>query len=197
MVEEDQERMSAPFKLHRVGDKRMCGATTVSTGKNTKVIVEGQPGAVEGDKDDHNMLGDLVSMIQAPVKIQGQRAIAALADQGSPDQIGIIPHVTGLPTPAEGAQKVKIGMGALSQIMGMMKGGQGGSSGGSPGSQMQQGEQVNSGGDKVGNVYRHVRGGGAGFDVLVLSNTSNSVTTGTTVTGQNSGVSFTFSNIYS
>lgn len=187
------------LKAHRIGDKRLCGATTVSTGKNTKVKMDNVLAAVEGDKDDHNMLGDLISVIQSPVKIQGQRAIAILADQGSPDQIGIIPHVTGLPTPAEGSQKVKLGMGMLSQMMGMMKGGAGGSSGGNPGSggNMSQGEQVNSGGQPVGNVYRHVRGGGAGFDVLVLSNTSNSVTTGTTVTGQNSNVSFTFTSIYS
>lgn len=184
------------LKPHCVGQKRLCGATTINTGKNTKVKMENMLAAVEGDKNDHSNLGDLVSIIQSKVKIQGQRAIAALADQGLPDQIGIIPHVTGLPTPAEGANKIKLGMGILSQAMGMFGGGKGSSSGGGGGN-MQAGETVTSGGQPVGNVYRYVNGGGAGFNVLVLSNTSNTITAGSIVTGQNSGVSFTFTDFYS
>lgn len=177
---------------HCIGDKRLCGATTVSTGKQTKVLVEGKLAAVEGDKDDHNMLGDLISMGGGKVKIQGQSAIAALIDQGAPDQLGIIPHVTGLPTPAQGSQKVKLGMSLVGQVLGMMGGGKGGSSG-----NMQQGEPVTSGGQPAGTVYRYVSGGGAGFDVLVLANTSNVINSGSTVTGSNTGNTFTFSDYYS
>lgn len=180
------------FPLHRIGDKRLCGATTISTGKQTKVLVEGKLAAVEGDKNDHNTLGDLISLGGSKVKIQGQSAIAALVDQSAPDQIGIIQHVTGLPTPADGSQKVKIGISLAGQVLGMMGGGRGGSSG-----NMQQGEPVTIGGQPAGTVYRYVNGGGAGFNVLVLANTNNNVVSGTSVVGSNTGNTFTFTDYYS
>jgi hypothetical protein len=62
---------------------------------------------------------------------------------------------------------------------------------------MDTGENVLAGGQKVGDIYRVVDGGGAGFDVLVLANVSNTVVNGSSVTGETSGNTFTFSTYYS
>lgn len=179
------------FPLHRIGDKRLDGASTIDTGKQTKVMVEGKLAAVEGDKDDHTMLGDLISTAGGSVMIQGQKAIGALIDSAAPDQQGMIPHPQGLPTPAEGSSKVKIGMGIIGQALGMLGGGAG-----NKGGNMSSGENVKVGGQKVGDVFRFVDGGAAGFDVLVLANTSNTVVNGTIVVGETSGNTFTFTSYY-
>ncbi len=178
-------------KAHRVGDDRMCGAKTVGTGLNTNVFVNGMLAAVVGDKDDHNLLGALISQSPGTIKIGGIPMIAAIMDQGSPDQIGLVQHVTGLPTPATGSPNVN------------MYGGQGTFGGGlgnfglsgvpAVGEIMQVGSQI------VGQVYRTaVQSGQSGM--MALNNMNPAVTppaAGTTVTSANTGKTFTFTSYYS
>ena len=180
------------FPIHFIGALRMCGALTTPGPNNPlSVFVGGKPVAVAGDLDSHNNLGALISLASGMsgggITIAGAPLIASMIDQGSPDVQGIIPHVTGLPTPAEGFPTVSA-YGMLGSIMGMMGGGQGGGSG-----PMQNGEQVTSGGHPVGDIYRYVNGGGAGFSILVLANTTNNIIAGSTVTGVTTGNTFTFS----
>lgn len=93
--------------VHRVGDQRACGAVTIDTGLNTKVMVEGVPAAVVGMLDSHTNLGALISASPGTVLVQGIPLIVAMMDQSAPDQIGLIQHVTDFPTPMTGSQKVK------------------------------------------------------------------------------------------
>ena len=46
----------------------MCGAVTTGTGLNTNVFVNGMLAAVVGDKDDHNLLGALISMSPGTIR---------------------------------------------------------------------------------------------------------------------------------
>jgi|688.fasta_scaffold00075_16 hypothetical protein len=180
------------FPVHFIGALRMCGAlTTPGPGNPMNVFVEGKPVAVAGDLNTHNNLGALLSLSPGNVLVGGVPLVVSLLDQGSPDVQGIIPHVTGLPTPAEGSGVVKA-YGMLSSTLGMMGGGKGNKNG-----RMDTGENVLAGGQKVGDIYRVVDGGGAGFDVLVLANVSNTVVNGSSVTGETSGNTFTFSTYYS
>lgn len=176
-------------KSHCVGDGRACGAVTVGTGLNEKVFVGGKLAAVVGDLDSHNMLGALVSMSPGTVLIRGIPMIASLMDQGSPDVMGIVPHVEGLPTPVGGNDKV--------QLYGNL-GGFGGGLGsfgltGLP----QVGELLSFAGNIVGQVYRTANQGG-NTGLLAMNNvTSNTQpTTGQTVTGVTTGRTFTFSSYY-
>jgi len=41
-------------KAHRIGDRRYCGASTVDTGLNDSVFVNGRPWAVEGTPSSHD-----------------------------------------------------------------------------------------------------------------------------------------------
>lgn len=188
VVEVDQERMP---KAHRVGDQRMCGAVTTSAGTNTNVFVNGQLASVVGDLDSHNNLGALISQSPGTILINGIPMIAAIMDQGSPDQEGIVTHVTGLPTPGTGSPNVN------------MYGGQGTFGGGlgnfglsgvpGIGEVMQIGSQI------VGQVYRTaVQSGSSGM--MALNNMNPAVTpptTGSTVTSANTGKTFTFTSYYS
>ena len=183
--------------VHRVGDPRLCGAVTTETGLNTKVLVEGQLAAVVGDLDSHNMLGALISMSPGKVLVQGIPMIVSLMDQGSPDVMGIVPHVEGLPTPAGGSQKVSA-YGALGTLGGGLGNFQSLLPSGfaipSVGEIMQIGDQV------IGQVSRVANQGG-GQGVVVMNNmppsVQGSISSGTTITSANTGHTFTFSNYYS
>ena len=183
--------------VHRIGDPRLCGAVTTATGLNTKVIVEGQPAAVVGDLNTHNMLGALISLSPAKILVQGVPMIVSLMDQGAPDVMGIVPHVEGLPTPAGGSQKVTAygGLGTFGGGLGAFQS-LGGGMFGIPnvGEIMQLGTQV------IGQVSR-VANQGSGQGVVVMNNMPPSVqggiSSGTTITSANTGYNFTFSNYYS
>lgn len=188
MEEEDLEKMP---KVHCVDDDRMCGAKTVSTGLNTSVKVNNKLAAVAGDKDDHNLLGALIPMSPGTVKIGGIPMIAAIMDQGSPDQIGLVQHVTGLPTPATGSPNVNLygGQGTFGGGLGNF--GLSGVPG--VGEIMQVGSQI------VGQVYRTaVQSGQSGM--IALNNMNPAVTpptVNTTITSANTGKTFTFTSYYS
>ncbi len=175
-------------KVHRVGDQRLDGAVTVSTGKNTKVLVEGQLAAVLGDLSSHNMLGALISMTPGKVLVQGIPMIVALQDDAAPDSEGINLHPQSMPTPATGSSKVNAysgsfggGLGSFNSLVGMP----------------QLGELLSFGGQIVGQVSRSAPTG-TGSGVLVMNNTTANTqpTTGSTVTGVTSGKTFTFSNYF-
>jgi len=176
-------------KAHRIGDQRMCGATTISTGQNTNVFINGQLAAVEGDLNDHNNLGALISSGPGTIKINNKKAIATLIDNSNPDQIGLITHVTGLPTPATGSTNTN------------MYGGEG-SFGGGLGSfgvsgLPNVGELLSFAGNIVGKVYRNAdQGSNSGLLVMNETNANTQPYIGSTVTGVSSGRTFTFSSFY-
>lgn len=182
-------------KVHKVGNKRACGATTVSTGKNTKVLADNMLVAVEGDQvSDHIFTttpGALIHTGSGKVKVQGHNLITALMDTSSPDAPDpLTQHVTGLPTPAEGSNKVTAYGAAGSFGGGLGNFGLSGMPG--VGEIMQIGSQV------MGQVSRAANQGG-GQGVLVMNNmTSQSgIGTGSTVTSANTGRTFTFSEYFS
>lgn len=183
--------------VHRVGDPRLCGAVTIPTGLNTKVLVEGLLAAVVGDKDSHNALGPLLSLSPGKVLIGGIPMIVSLMDQGLPDVMGIIPHVEGLPTPAGGSQKVTAygGLGTFGGGLGAFQSLVGGGFG-IPG----VGEIMQIGSQVIGQVSRVANQGG-GQGVVVMNNmppsVQGSISSGTTITSANTGYNFTFSNYYS
>lgn len=176
---------------HRVGDLRMCGATTTSSGQNTNVFVNGQLAAVVGDLDSHNNLGALLSMSPGTILINGIPMIASIMDQGSPDQQGLITHVTGLPTPATGSPDVNLygGQGTFGGGLGNF------GASGVPG----VGEIMKIGTQVMGQVYRTaVQSGSSGM--LAMNNMNPSVTpptVGSTVTSASTGKTFTFTSYYS
>jgi len=69
--------------IHRHGDSRFCGATTVATGQST-VRVGGKLVAVEGDQSTH-VGGALISVYGSTVKIGGKKVIVAVGDKAGPD----------------------------------------------------------------------------------------------------------------
>lgn len=174
-------------KAHRIGDQRMCGAVTTSSGQNTNVFVNGQLAAVAGDLDDHNNLGALISQSPGTIKINGVPMIAAIMDQGSPDQQGLVTHVTGLPTPATGSPNVNMYDGNFAGGLGSF-----GLSG-----LPNVGELLSFAGNIVGQVYR-TADQGSNSGMLAMNNTTANTqpTTGSTVTGVTSGRTFTFSSYY-
>jgi len=184
-------------KVHRVGDPRLCGAVTSGTGLNTKVMVENQLAAVVGDLDTHNMLGALISLSPGKVLVQGIPMIVSLMDQGSPDVMGITPHVEGLPTPAGGSQKVTAygGLGTFGGGLGAFQA-LGGGLFGIP----NVGEIMKIGTQVIGQVSR-VANQGSGQGVVVMNNmppsVQGSISSGTSITSANTGYNFTFSNYYS
>lgn len=185
MVEGDQEKMPC---AHRVGDQRMCGATTVSAGLNTNVFVNGVLAAVAGDLNDHGLLGALISQSPGTIRINGIPMIASIMDQGSPDVIGLITHVTGLPTPGTGSPNVNMYTGNFAGGLGMF-----GLSG-----VPAIGELMSFAGNIVGQVSRTaVQSGQSGM--LAMSNMNPSVTQPTansTIVSANTGKTFTFSSYY-
>mgnify|MGYP006288221487 FL=1 len=194
MVEEDQGRMC---KVHRIGDPRLCGAVTTGTGLNTNVFVNGMLAAVVGDKDDHNLLGALISMSPGTIRVGASLLplITSLQDQGSPDQIGLITHVTGLPTPAGGSTNTTAygpigsfggGLGAFQSL--------GGGLFGIPavGEIMKIGTQVMGQVSRVAN-----QGGGQGVVVMNNMTSQSGIGSGSVLTSANTGYTFTLSSYYS
>lgn len=184
-------------KVHRVTDPRLCGAVTVPTGLNTNVYVDNLLAAVAGDKDDHNLLGDLISLSPGTIKVgPSLRPLAvSLMDQGSPDQIGLVTHVTGLPTPAGGSSTTTAygpagslggGLGAFQSL--------GGGSFGIPA----VGEIMKIGSTIVGQVSRVAnQGGGQGVVVMNNMTSQSGIGAGSVLTSANTGYTFTLSNYYS
>lgn len=178
---------------HRVGDIRACGAVTVGTGLNTKVMIENQLAAVQGDVNSHNMLGQLVSvasgMAGKQIMVQGIPMIVAMIDQAAPDVMGTIPHVQNFPTPMTGATKV--------QAYGML-----GGFGGGLGSILQGfgnlniGELVSVAGQVVGQIHNFTNVGGNN-GLLILKNIQGAglgSLSGQVLTGQTSNNKFVMSN---
>ena len=175
----------------------MCGAVTVDTGLNTKVLVEGLFAAVVGGLDSHTNLGALISMSPQTILVQGIPLIISLMDQGSPDVIATVQHVTGLPTPAGGSNKVSAygGLGSFGGGLGNFQSLLAGQFAiPNVGEIMQIGSQV------IGQVSRVANQGG-GQGVVVMNNmtpaTQSGISSGTTITSANTGHTFTFSNYYS
>lgn len=167
---------------------RMCGASTLSSGENTTFNINNLLAAVEGDKDSHNFLGGLLPQSGSNYFIGAKQAIASLVDGAQPDVQGITPHIQGLPIPMQGSQNFFIGSGSGGAGMGMMQQLGLGNFGG-----LNVGELVSVGQQVIGQVQAFTQVGG-GAAVAQLSNMQGSpITGGTTVTGQTSGRSFTFS----
>lgn len=185
-------------KVHRVTDPRLCGAVTLDTGLNTKVLVENLFAAVVGGVDSHMNLGNLISLSPQTILVQGIPLIVSLMDQGAPDMVNpLLTHVEGLPTPAGGSNKVTAygGMGTFGGGLGAFQSLVGGGFGiPGVGEIMQIGTQV------IGQVSRVANQGG-GSGVVVMNNmppsVQGSITSGTTITSANTGYDFTFSNYYS
>lgn len=179
------------FPIHLISMLRMCGAVTQSTGQNTNFNVNNLLASVQGDTDSHSGLGALIPQSGANFFINNKRAIASIVDGANPDIQGITPHVSGLPIPMQGSPNFFIGQGSGGGGLGMMQQLGIGNFGG-----LNVGELVSAGGQIIGQVSSFTSlGGGAG--VAQLSNMQGTpITPGTTVTGQTSGRSFTFSNFF-
>lgn len=81
-------------KVHRHGDSRFCGATTIVQGQSN-VYVNGKLWAVEGDPNTH-VLGNLISVVGSTVKINGKKVIV-LGDAATAD---LFPHSPPLTHPS-------------------------------------------------------------------------------------------------
>ena len=170
---------------------RMCGAQTMpGQAAGSNVMINGAIPAVVGDRDTHNLLGMLINILQHNVMIGGIPAIAAIADMASTDVLGIIPHVQGLPIPMSGSQNVLIGQGSGMAGIGMMGRVLGGGFGG-----LQIGELVGIGSQVIGMVQNFTSIGGGAAVAQINNLQGNPLSPGSTVTGQTSGHTFTFSNI--
>ena len=188
-VEEDQERMP---KVHRVGDQRACGATTVGMGLNTNVFINNMLAAVVGDQvSDHIFTlnpGALISASPGTILVNGIPLIVSLMDNASGDAPNpMLQHVTSLPTPATGSPNVNAYSGSFGGGLGSF-----GLSG-----LPNVGELLSFAGNIVGQVYRTANQGG-NSGLLVMNNTTSHTqpTTGSTVTGATTGRTFTFSSYY-
>lgn len=179
------------FPIHLIGMLRMCGASTISTGQNTTFNINNLLAAVDGDLDNHNNLGALKPQIGSNFFIHGKEAIVALGDGADPDVQGLTPHVANLPIPMQGSPNFFIGQGSGAGGLGMLQQLGLGNFGG-----LNIGELVSVGGQIIGQVSNFTNlGGGAGL--AQLSNMQGApLSPGTTVTGQTSGNSFTFSNFF-
>lgn len=179
------------FPIHLISMLRMCGAITQSTGQNTTFNINNLLAAVQGDTDNHAGLGALIPQSGANFFINNKRAIASIVDGANPDIQGITPHIAGLPIPMQGSPNFFIGQGSGGGGLGMMQQLGLGNFGG-----LNVGELVSVGGQIIGQVSNFTNlGGGAG--IAQLSNMQGApLTPGTTVTGQTSGNSFTFSNFF-
>lgn len=166
---------------------RFCGAITQVIGQSS-FFIDGKKVAVEGDIDSHNNLGALISQSNGNIFVEGKKMIVSMMDGSAPDQLGIIPHVTDLPTPAQGSSDFFVLGGAGSFAGGLGSFGLSGIPG--IGEIMQVGTQA------VGQVQKVVNQGG-GTGLLVMNNmtpqTQSLITTGTTVQSQSTGKTFTFS----
>lgn len=179
------------FPIHLIGMLRMCGAITQSTGQNTTFNVNNILASVEGDIDTHSGLGPLLSQSGANFFINNKRAIASIVDGSGADILGLVSHITNLPIPMQGSPNFFIGQGSAGAGLGMMQQLGLGSFGG-----LSIGELVSVGGQIVGQISNFTSIGG-GAAVVQLSNMQGTpITPGTTIVGQTSGYSFTFSNFF-
>lgn len=170
---------------HRDTDNRFCSAKTVVTNQST-FFVNGLKAAVEGDLDTHNNLGALVSQSTGTFFIEGKKMIVAIMDGAQPDQLGLITHVTDYPTPQQGSTNF-FAYGAAGQVGGGL---------GSIGGLLTVGENALMGGNIIGQVSKMVNQGG-GQGLVTLSNLQGTTpTAGSTITGQTSANTFTFSSFY-
>jgi len=135
--------------------------------------------------------GALLSLSNSNVFIQGIPAIAAIKDMGQTDIMGIIPHITGLPIPIMGSLNVMLGQGNIMTGIGMMQQLGLGNFGG-----LQIGELVSIGQQVMGQVmsFTQLGGGSASAQIGNIPSSAPALGSGTTVTGQTSGYSFTFAN---
>lgn len=170
---------------------RFCGAITQATGQSS-FFVGGQKAAVEGDLNNHSNLGALIAQNPGTIFIEGKKMIVAMMDGSAPDQFGITPHVTNLPTPQQGSTDFFAYGGAGSFGGGLGAPGLSGFPG--VGEIMQLGSQV------VGQVSKSVNQGG-GSGLLTMNNmtpqTQSLLTSGSTVVSANTGKTFTFSSFIS
>lgn len=161
---------------------RFCGAQTIATGQSS-FFINGLKAAVEGDLDTHNNLGALVSQSQGTIFVEGKKIITAVTDGAQPDQEGLITHVTNLPTPQQGSTDF-FTYGGPGQVGGGL---------GSIGGLLNVGENALLGGNIIGQVGKMVNQGG-GQGLVTLNNLQGMTPTGgSTITGQTSGNTFTFS----
>jgi hypothetical protein len=174
----------------------MCGAPSVNLPVPiTNIFVGSQqlPPMAEGGLDGHNLLGALIPLSGSNVFLGATKlpAIAAIKDMAAPDVMGIVPHVQGLPIPVQGENTVRIGSGNAAAGLGMMQQLGLGSFG-----PLSIGELVSVAGQVIGTVQNFTQIGGGGA-VAQLNNLQGSpISPGTTVVGQTSGYSFTFSNYF-
>ena len=182
--------------MHLVSMLRMCGAPSLNLPIPILNIFIGQmmmPPAVQNGIDAHNLLGALLAQSGSNVFIGPQLlpAIAAIKDMASPDIMGLIPHVQGLPIPVQGENTVRIGSGSAAAGLGMMQ-----QLGLGNFASLNIGELVSVAGQVMGMVQNFTQLGG-GSAIAQLSNLQGSpIGPGTTITGQTSGNSFTFSNYF-
>ena len=187
--------------MHLISMLRMCGASTLPLPIPIDTIFVGAQGlnpAPEGGQDSHDILGALIAQSGSNVFLGSMQlpAIAAIKDMASPDIMGLIPHVQGLPIPIQGQNNVIIGQGSAGAGLGMMQpimNSLGMTIGFNP---LQIGELVSMAGQVVGMVANFTQIGG-GAAVAQLSNLQGApLNPGSTVVGQTSGYSFLFSNYF-
>ena len=182
------------FPIHLVTMLRMCGAQTLPLPiplPNIMISPQMLMPALVGGLDSDNLLGALISQAGSNIKMGNMQIppIAALKDMASGDIRGLIPHVTGLPIPMQGALNVFMGQGTAGAGLGFMQQLGLGSFGA-----LSIGELVSVAGQVIGMVQNFTAIGG-GAAVAQLSNLQGSpITPGTTVTGLTSGYTFTFAN---
>jgi hypothetical protein len=174
----------------------MCGASTLPLPTPiTNIFIGSQMlnPATQGGLDSHNLLGALIAQSGSNVNLGPMQipAIAAIKDMASPDVMGLIPHVQGLPIPIQGENSVRIGSGNAAAGVGMMQQLGLGSFGA-----LSIGELVSVAGTVMGTV-QNFTGIGGGAAVAQLNNLQGTpISPGTTVVGQTSGYSFTFANYF-
>ena len=184
------------FPIHLVSMLRMCGASTLPLPipiNNIFIGAQMLMPAVQNGIDSHSLLGALIAQSGSNVNLGPMQlpAIAAIKDMASPDILGLIPHVTGLPIPIQGENSVRIGSGNAAAGLGMMQQLGLGSFGA-----LSIGELVSVAGTVMGTVQNFTQLGG-GAAVAQLNNLQGSpISPGTTVVGHTSGYSFTFANYF-
>lgn len=182
------------FPIHLVSMLRMCGAQTLPLPipiNNIFIGAQMLMPAVQGGIDSDNLLGALIAQSGSNVNMGPLQlpAIAAIKDMASGDIRGLVPHITGLPIPAQGEPTVRIGSGSAASGIGMMQQLGLGSFGA-----LSIGELVSVAGTVMGTVQNFTQLGG-GSAIAQLNNLQGApIGPGSTVTGQTSGYSFTFAN---
>ena len=162
---------------------RYCGAATKVIGQSS-VFGNGKLVAVEGDKDTHNMMGDLIQQYGAGnIFVEGKKLIVAMGDKAAPDQIGMVRHPYMPTDPKEGSQNIFAYNGLAGGGLGNILGGK-----------LNIGELVKVGSQLMGQVKSFTdNGNGTGFAVLQNMG-SSTPQAGDTLVGQDSGNSLILTN---